>query len=72
MYYSEEARNRAKQERTTIALLAMLVGAGLGAVITLLFAPFSGEQARSKLEDVVETGKDQIEDGLDRIQEVAS
>jgi gas vesicle protein len=45
-YYSREAEQRAQQQRTAVALVVMAFGLMLGAVITLLFAPRSGEEMR--------------------------
>lgn len=71
-YYSTEAAQRAKRERFQLAAFAMLVGTGLGAILTLLFSPISGEEARSKLESAVEDSKDQVEDGVRQVQRFAS
>jgi gas vesicle protein len=71
-YYSTEAANRAKRERMQLAAFAMLVGTGLGAILTLLFSPISSEEARSKLEDAVEDGKDHVEDSVKQVRQLAS
>ncbi len=71
-YYSTEAARRAKRERFQLATFAMLVGTGLGAILTLLFSPTSGEEVRSKLEGAVEDGKDQVEDGVKQVRKFAS
>lgn len=72
MYYSAEAARQARRERLQLASFAMLVGTGLGAVLTLLFSPISGEQARRKLESAVEDGRNQVEDGVKQVREFAS
>jgi hypothetical protein len=40
LYYSREAEEIANRQRTTLALAVLAIGAGLGAVLALLFAPY--------------------------------
>ncbi len=49
IYYSREAEQLAAQQRTILALVVMLLGLGLGAVVALLFAPRKGEDIRSDI-----------------------
>ena len=51
MYYSREAEQLAAQQRTILALVVMLLGLGLGAVVALLFAPRKGDEIRKDLAD---------------------
>jgi len=46
IYYSKEAEDLAAQQRTILALVVMLLGLGLGAVVALLFAPRKGDDVR--------------------------
>jgi gas vesicle protein len=50
LYYSREAEEIANRQRTTLALAVLAIGAGLGAVLALLFAPRTGEDTRDILE----------------------
>lgn len=49
IYYSREAEQLAAQQRTILALVVMLLGLGLGAVVALLFAPRKGEDIRNEI-----------------------
>lgn len=49
IYYSREAEQIARQQRTIMALLVMVMGLGIGAVMALLFAPRKGEDIRREL-----------------------
>ena len=71
-YYSEEARKRAKRTRALIASLALAAGAGIGTILTLLFSPMDGDEARGKLENAIEDSRDKLDDQVDRIQAMAS
>ncbi len=51
IYYSREAEQMAAQQRTILALIVMLLGLGLGAVVALLFAPRKGDDVRKDLAD---------------------
>ncbi len=57
-YYSQEAAERARRNRMTLAAIAFSLGAGVGAMIALLMAPSSGEKLRSILTDTLEEGYD--------------
>ena len=51
IYYSKEAEELAAQQRTILALVVMLLGLGLGAVVALLFAPRKGDDIRKDIAD---------------------
>lgn len=59
IYYSQEAEQRARQERNSTALMVMFLGLGIGAALALLFAPRKGDETRKVLGDQVE----QVYDG---------
>jgi gas vesicle protein len=52
IYYSEEAKQRARKDRQILALTFMFMGMGLGTVIAMLFAPQKGEDTRSQVYDI--------------------
>lgn len=52
-YYSREAEERAKRQRALTAGLFLLVGAGIGAILALLYAPNEGEEVRGEITDRV-------------------
>ena len=54
VYYSREAEEQAKRERTLLTLLFMALGVSIGAVVALMFAPRRGEELRSGLTHVLE------------------
>ena len=55
IYYSKEAEDLAAQQRTILALVVMLLGLGLGAVVALLFAPRKGDDVRKDIAKNAET-----------------
>jgi len=55
VYYSREAEQLAAQQRTILALVVMLLGLGLGAVVALLFAPRKGDEVRKEIANQAET-----------------
>lgn len=55
IYYSREAEQMAAQQRTILALVVMLLGLGLGAVVALLFAPRKGDEIRKDIADQAES-----------------
>jgi len=57
-YYSQEAADRARRNRMTLAATAFSLGAGVGAMVALLLAPSSGEKLRSILTDTLEDSYD--------------
>jgi gas vesicle protein len=72
IYYSREAEQRAEQQRAMLALLVMAFGLGIGAAITLLFAPRSGEKTRkaltSQVEQAVGNGREVTETAFDGLR----
>jgi gas vesicle protein len=62
VYYSREAEQMAAQQRTVLALIVMLLGLGLGAVVALLFAPRKGDEIRKDIanqaENIYENGRE--------------
>jgi gas vesicle protein len=62
VYYSEEAKQQAQQRRTFTAVAFMLLGAGIGAVLAMLFAPEEGQEVRSEISNRVGS---QVENGLE-------
>jgi gas vesicle protein len=54
IYYSREAEQMAAQQRTVLALIVMLLGLGLGAVVALLFAPRKGDEVRKEIANQAE------------------
>lgn len=72
IYYSREAEIRAGQQRMMLAVSVLLLGASIGAVIALLFAPRSGENIREALAEqisqTVESGRHTTEKALENLQ----
>ncbi|MCI0712211.1 MAG: YtxH domain-containing protein [Chloroflexi bacterium] len=62
IYYSEEAKHRAERRRIATALAFMLLGAGIGAVLAMLFAPEEGEELRGEISNRV---SNQVDNGLE-------
>lgn len=50
-------------------ITGLLVGAALGAVAALLFAPHSGEQTRQQLKDLADQQKDNLKNEWERTKE---
>ena len=48
-YYSHDSEVRAARKNTALIVLALSVGAGIGAAAGLMFAPFSGHKMRDEL-----------------------
>lgn len=75
MYYSEAAKRRAMAERVAIALGAAVLGAGIGSILALLFAPSDGDAnrdaAQSQLQNVVDKTKETMADAYDSAQHKA-
>jgi hypothetical protein len=72
MFYSHEAEMRAARERLTWIPTIVLLGLGIGAILSLLFAPATGEQTRDKLahswENGVSTGRERVNPAISQIQ----
>lgn len=58
-YYSADAEQRARRERSLIAILFLLLGTGIGVILALLFAPDEGQQLRGRLSSAVDNGLEQ-------------
>ncbi len=56
IYYSHDAEVRAVRETARLTLLCLALGAGIGAVLALLFAPASGKKTRANVARTVEEG----------------
>lgn len=54
IYYSREAEMQARRAQIVLALGVMIIGAGIGTVIAILFAPQSGKETRSTLAEGAE------------------
>ncbi len=55
IYYSREAEMRARRTQIVLALGVMVIGAGIGTVIAILFAPQSGQDTRQSLVEGAES-----------------
>ncbi len=55
IYYSREAEQMAAQQRVILALMVMLLGLGMGAIVALLFAPRKGDDIRKDIAKNAET-----------------
>lgn len=73
VYYSHEAETQAKREMAALTMVALTLGLGIGTLITLLFAPFSGRQARRDLAKSVgkewENGREMIDPLVKRFED---
>lgn len=59
-YYSEEAKQRAEVQATFLVGISLVLGAVIGTIIAMLFAPKSGDKTR---EDLANTIEEQTERG---------
>jgi len=73
IYYSEEAEQKMKRQRTLSALMFTALGIGIGSAVALLLAPNDGESTRemvtNTLENSVQRGRENTNDVLSRLQE---
>lgn len=58
-YYSHEAEVRAARKNAALIVLALSVGASIGAAAGLMFAPNSGHKTREDLTNSIEHGLEQ-------------
>ena len=65
MYYSKEAKKKARTQRTLLALIFTALGLSIGAAIALLFAPMEGDEMRDELAHKAGKARDQIEEYSD-------
>jgi len=66
--YNDEEENADGAGFTT----GLLVGAALGAVIALLYAPKSGEQTRQQLKDLADQQKENLKNQWDSTKEAVT
>lgn len=66
MYYSNEAKKRARTQRTLLALIFTALGLSIGAAIALLFAPMEGDEMRNELADKAGKARHNIEEYSDQ------
>jgi len=75
-YYSEDAKMRARREIGLLVLLTFGIGATIGSVLALLFAPKEGEEIREELakgmEKRVHTVEKQLNELRDRVEDRVS
>ena len=64
-YYSHEAEVRAARKNTALVVLALSVGAGIGAAAGLMFAPNTGQKTREDLTHSLEQGVKNLEDKVE-------
>ena len=73
IYYSEEAAEHARRKQTAGAVMAMLIGMSVGAILALLYAPQEGSTTRHQIndtaEDYYENGRDSTKSALHRLQQ---
>ena len=71
-YYSREAEDQARREQMLYAVLFVLLGLVLGAVLALLFAPERGEDTRdeigSALNDRLHEGRNSTQHTIRRLE----
>ncbi len=65
MYYSKEAKKKARMQRTALALIFTALGLSIGAAIALLFAPMEGDEMRHELADKADKARQNIEEYSD-------
>ena len=68
IYYSQEAEQRAHQQRAMMIGIFLLVGLGVGAILALLFAPKSGESIRAEIGKGLEETINSIEHEMDSLR----
>jgi len=73
VYYSRDAEIHAKREMAAFTLFALTLGLGIGALLALLFAPWSGKKTRHELAKSMgeewETGRDAVDPLAKRVEE---
>jgi gas vesicle protein len=75
-YYSHESEERAARRNTALIVLALSVGAGVGAAAGLMFAPNTGQKTREDLthglehsvEQGISKGHEMIDPALKRLE----
>ena len=73
VYYSQEAEERAKQQRQFLASIFLILGASVGAALALMFAPNDGEKNRQYLaergNDIAHAGIEKLSDEISNLRE---
>lgn len=67
MYYSEESEKTAHRQKLALGLSSLVIGAGIGTAVSLLFAPEEGEKLRKRISDTI---GDNIEEGQDKVSKL--
>ncbi|NDJ85050.1 MAG: YtxH domain-containing protein [Chloroflexi bacterium] len=62
VYYSQEAEQQARREQALLMMLFLGIGASVGAILALLFAPSSGSDTRQDIASLVEDSMNQGRD----------
>ena len=72
IYYSHTAETHAMRAMLRLTLVCLIAGLGVGAVLTLLFAPGSGKKVRDDLaktvEDGLQNGREAVEPMVKRME----
>jgi len=73
VYYSHDAETQVKREMAALTVLALALGMGIGALLALLFTPFSGKKARHEIaqsmEEGWENGREAVDPLVKRVEE---
>lgn len=72
IYYSNEAKNKARNERAMIAIVFTALGLSIGAALSLLFAPMQGDEMRDELVQKASMARDNIEDYSEQAKKAIS
>ena len=72
MYYSQEAEEKARRQRTGLALAMLAIGVSLGSLVVLFFAPRSGDEMRQAFSEMAENaysdGREATEQAIEGLQ----
>lgn len=72
IYYSEESKNRAQLRIAVLVSICLALGAGIGTILAILFAPKSGEEIRENIADMfsnqIEQGRKATEAAIERLE----
>jgi len=67
IYYSREAAAAARRQQLVSSLAILILGAGIGATISLLFSPQGGEETRNQIEEGINRGLKAANDALKQL-----